>query len=164
VGALLLFFGGEGVAGHVWPCRAGGGIQRGKRVGIAGPRVRIQQTDDKLVVSVAGVAMIHEESARGIHGRGESANQAMHFRARGCGACNGGEAGERRKILAKVRAGAEVVVPAAHVLAGRRETGALAIDLQHAVFTEVQEERVILVELALQRPIQQPDRAVGERG
>ena len=47
-------------------------------------------------------------------------------------------------------AGTEIVIPTAHVLARSGEADALAVDLQKAVFTEVEEEAVVLVELALQ--------------
>src|SRR5580658_4690068 len=128
----------------------------------------VEEAADKLVVGVAWIAEASEEfSARSraarIDGFRVTLYQALHFGAGGFRLGDRREAREPRHILAEVSAGTEIVIPTAHVLARGGESGALAVDFQKAVFTEVEEEGVVLVELALQGARQEINGAVRKR-
>ena len=124
------------------------------------PRMSIEQSADQFVVRIAGIAKVDEEFPGGIDGLCITADQPFHFRAGWFRARDSGEAGQRGNILAEVRSRAEIVIPAAHVLSRRRQPGTLPVDLQHAILAQIQKERMILVELPLERAVQQFDGAV----
>ena len=128
---------------------------------IAGPGVGVEQPANQLVVGIAGIAEVNEElAAIGIDGLSIAADQALHFGASWLGICGRSEARQAGDILAEMSAGTEIVVPTAHVLAGRGKPDALAVDLEKAVLAEVEEEAVGLVELLLQRARQEFNGAI----
>src|SRR5207245_153822 len=115
------------------------GIKRGRD---AGKLVSVQKADHVFVESIGrksrgsfqtGVAV-----TVGINSRREAFDQTLDLRARRLVARCVREPRQARDVLAKTvtrRKGLRVV-PTAHVFAGRRQTGALAVYLEHAVFVE----------------------------
>ncbi len=103
-------------------------------------------------------------AARVVDGLRRATHQALHLRAGWFRTGNSREARQCRNILAEVRSGTEIVIPSAHILPRRRESRALPVDLEQAILTEIQKERMIFIELPFQRTAQQFDGAVGKGG
>src|SRR6185312_6407499 len=85
---------------------------------------------------------------------GESFDQRIYFGRAGRIFGSAVDAGEARDVLAERMTGDESigVIPAAHVLAGRGQAGALAVNLQQPVIVERQKMCVDGVVLAFDRP------------
>ena len=160
--AFMLFFVGERAIGHMRLGRLSGRVQDRHGGLIAGPGVRIEQAADQLVIGITRITQVDEKPAGGLHGLRIAAHQAFDFRAGWLRTSDSREASQRRNILSKARSRTEIVVPPAHVLSGCGQSGALPVDLQQAILAQVQKEGMILVELPLQRTVQQFDGAIRE--
>ncbi len=69
----------------------------------------------------------------------------------------------RRRTAQSLRR-AEIVVPAAHVFAWRRQACALPLNFEQAILAQVEEKCVVLTELPLERTGEQLNLTISEPG
>src|SRR5207245_2420321 len=92
---------------------------------------------------------IDEELASRIYGLCVPGGQALHFCAGRFRTGGGSESCQSGNILPEVCPWAKIVIPATHVFAWSGQADTLTINLEELVFTQIQEELVILIKLTL---------------
>jgi len=174
VGAGAHLWAGERLFGKVGKHGLEGGLERGHGGGDAAERAGVDEAAAGLVEGVGreGVVVVEAREQCWL----EAGDELLDLALGGGVSGNGVGAGEGRKVLAEGVAGDVAVeetvrieergvgVPAAHVLAGSRETGAFAEGLEEHVVVESEEEAVILDELLLCGTRKESDGGVIELG
>jgi hypothetical protein len=147
----------EGLGGEERKDGVGGSIENGESLGIVGELMRVDKAAVGLVEGVGGDAVVLVELLA--DGGGEAGDEALDLGLSGLVAGDGVGARESGDPLAEGVAGdvaghvfgwveeAGGGVPAAEVFAGGGLAGELAEGLEDAVFVEVEEEGVVLLEL-----------------
>src|SRR5881296_3624950 len=143
--------------------RFGGPLEDFEGVGIRGKFMSVDEPTAGFVEGVTGQAIVDVELSGGLDGLAKSAHEAVDLGLRFFRSGHGVSASQAGNVLTKRMPGDEcvkivffvevvsIVIPAAHVGAWSRHSLALAEGLEQAIFVEIKEQFVILIELRAER-------------